>query len=272
LFFCFFCFLGVPRTRKRETEPKPKQKEKRKKGKKEKRKKKKEKKEKRKKEKEKKKQKRKKKKKMDEFAAALVERARGMSEPTEIEARFGTIQDGVYVPGIQRDAFERVVEMLRTYTGWTEHERRTTRALHFESTIVTDAGAHAKTKLVDRVFAIDGGPFAVRLVLSTETPVASPLDARRRAVETAARCKDRETFVYDSRVVYDCSRSVTVNAATCAAKAAFEVELELSASAVRSTRDAGLVARSLTVKVSDIVAFVTETSQGTPHSYTPCYT
>jgi len=219
-----------------------------------------------------KRKKQKKKKKMDEFAAALVERARGMSEPTEIEARFGTIQDGVYVPGIQRDAFERVVEMLRTYTGWTEHERRTTRALHFESTIVTDAGAHAKTKLVDRVFAIDGGPFAVRLVLSTETPVASPLDARRRAVETAARCKDRETFVYDSRVVYDCSRSVTVNAATCAAKAAFEVELELSASAVRSTRDAGLVARSLTVKVSDIVAFVTETSQGTPHSYTPCYT
>ena len=209
---------------------------------------------------------------LDEFARALVERARGTQETTEIEARFGKIHDGVYVPGIPRDSFERVVEMLRTYTGWTEHERRTTRALHFECTIVTETGAHAKTKLVDRVFAIDGGPLAVRLVLSTETPVASPLDARRRAVETAARCKDRETFVYDSRVMYDCSRSVTVNAATCASKAAFEVELELSQSAVRSSRDAGLVARSLTVKIADIVSFVTETSQGETHAFAPCYT
>ena len=98
----------------------------------------------------------------------------------------------------------------------------------------------------------------MRVVLSTETPVASPLEARRRVQETAARCKDRETFVYDARVVYDCSRSVTVNAATCAAKAAFEVELELTAAAVRSARDPALVARSLTLKVADIAAFVND--------------
>lgn len=213
---------------------------------------------------------------LDEFVRALVERAREVREAhdtsAEIEARFGTIQDGVYVPGIPRAAFERVVEQLRTYTGWTAHERRTTRALHFDTIVVAETGAHAKTKLVDRVFAVDGGPLAVRVVLSTETPVASPLDARRRAVETAARCKDRETFVYDSRVAYDCSRSVTVNAATSASKTAFEVELELSQSVVGSSRDAGLVARSLAVKVADVVAFVTSTRQGAAHSFRACYT
>lgn len=196
---------------------------------------------------------------LDEFARALVERARATSEPTEIEVRFGTINDGAYAPGLSRAAFERVVERLRTFSGWTAHERRTTSALHFDTVVVTERSAHAKTKLVERVFAIDGGPLAVRVVLSTETPVASPLEARRRVQETAARCKDRETFVYDSRVVYDCSRSVTVSAATCAAKAAFEVELELTAAAVRSERDPALVARSLTLKVADVAAFVNAT-------------
>ena len=52
----------------------------------------------------------------------------------------------------------------------------------------------------------------------------------------------------------------------------FEQVVQPSPEAWRGWRDAGLVARSLTVKVSDIVAFVTETSQGAPHSYTPCYT
>jgi hypothetical protein len=193
---------------------------------------------------------------LDDFARTLVERARSMAETTEIEARFGLISDGVYTAGLPRAAFDRVVERLRTYDGWTTHGRRTTRALHFESVVVTDDGAHAKTKLVDRVFAIDGGPLAVRVAMSTEVPVASPLEARRRATETTARCKDRETFVYDSRVVYDCSRSVTVNVATCAAKAAFEVELELALAAVRSSRDAASVARSLTMKVADVASFV----------------
>jgi hypothetical protein len=195
---------------------------------------------------------------LDEFTRSIVERARATSETTEIEVRFGTINDGAYAPGLPRASFERVVERLRTFGNWTAHERRTTTALHFETVVVTEKSAHAKTKLVERVFAIDGGPLAVRVVLSTETPVASPLEARRRVQETAARCKDRETFVYDARVVYDCSRSVTVNAATCAAKAAFEVELELTAAAVRSARDPALVARSLTLKVADIAAFVND--------------
>jgi hypothetical protein len=195
---------------------------------------------------------------LDEFTRSLVERARSMSETTEIEVRFGTINDGAYAPGLPRASFERVVERLRTFGKWTAHERRTTTALHFDTVVVTANAAHAKTKLVERVFAIDGGPLAVRVVLSTETPVASPLEARRRVQETAARCKDRETFVYDARVVYDCSRSVTVNAATCAAKAAFEVELELTAEAVRSTRDSSLVARSLAMKVADIASFVND--------------
>jgi hypothetical protein len=193
---------------------------------------------------------------LDDFAVGLVERARSMCETTEIEARFGLVSDGAYTAGLPRAAFERVVGRLRTYTGWSAHERRTSRALHFDGVVVTESGAHAKTRLVERVFVVDGGPLAVRLVMSTETPVASPLDARRRVTETAARCKDRETFVYDSRVLYDCSRSVTVSAATCAAKAAFEVELELALAAVRSSRDAGTVARSLTMKVADVACFV----------------
>lgn len=195
---------------------------------------------------------------LDEFTRSIVERARATGETTEIEVRFGTIHDGAYAPGLPRASFERVVERLRTFRNWTAHERRTTTALHFDTVVVTESSAHAKTKLVERVFAIDGGPLAVRVVLSTETPVASPLEARRRVQETAARCKDRETFVYDARVVYDCSRSVTVNAATCAAKAAFEVELELTAAAVRSARDPALVARSLTLKVADIATFVND--------------
>jgi hypothetical protein len=172
----------------------------------------------------------------------------------EVEVRIGRIRDGRYTSGVERAHLERVLAKLGKYSGWSSRSAEFTRSVHFGDVAldVDTEKARCKKRVRSVTFAVDSTDLAIRLSLSSETPVEASGLLRRRAQETAVRGRERESFVYKDKLRFDCTRTVTATVhAMCTSVPQCVCELE-----VEATGD--VTADSMMLKVEDLLRVCSE--------------
>ena len=179
-------------------------------------------------------------------------------ESREVEVRFGRIVDGLYVPGVEEETWDRVLERLGSYDHWSASSVEFSTHVHYGASIhAVETGATSSKRRIRDVAFTTGTAVTVKACESVERACTAP---RRRLTETAVRAKHRHSFSYKDKVRFDCSLCVTGTVvASCVATPRCTYEVELEAISDEAT------AASIVMKVDDVIEMITGTR---PTQYT----